>query len=104
MTLRMTPELKIVFFGTPEFVVPVARSLKAHFNLVGIVTTPDTIQGRKKELMPSPLKVFGELNDIPVLTPESYDSETLAQLTNLKPDLFVVAAYGVIVPNELNDK
>ena len=43
-------KLKIVFFGTPNFVVPVLDVLQKNFDLVGVVTTPDAPTGRKKIL------------------------------------------------------
>lgn len=99
----MQTPLNVVFFGTPDFVVPVAQSLQTHFNLVGIVSTPDAIQGRKKILTPSPVKDFAQANNIPVFTPERYDEATIEQMKSLNPDLFVVAAYGVIIPQAVLD-
>lgn len=108
--------MKIIFFGTPDFVIPVLKSLVANFTVVGIVTTPDTIQGRKKILTPTPVKVFAMKHDIPVFQPEKLkDGKSMEnvkrseiplrgrQLTmdNLDPDLFVVAAYGKIIPQEI---
>lgn len=96
---------KIVFFGTPDFVIPVLQSVYDHFDLVGVVTAPDTIQGRKKVLTPSPIKQFTLLHypKLPVLTPLQFNSETIQQLYNLKPTLFIVAAYGKIIPQSILD-
>lgn len=103
--MKESKNLKIVFFGTPDFVTPILRTLDAHFNLVGVVTTPDTIQGRKKLLTPTPVKqyVLDHTLPIPVFTPENLDNKTLEQLTKLSPDLFVVAAYGKIIPQSFLD-
>lgn len=48
--------LRIVFFGTPEFVVQVAKNLAKEFDLIGVVTAPDKPVGRKQEMRPSAVK------------------------------------------------
>lgn len=97
--------MKIIFFGTPHFVIPVLESLMKHFSVVGIVTAPDHKAGRKQLLTPSPVKKFiiDKGLQIPVITPEKFNKETLKQLRSLQADLFVVAAYGYILPDELLD-
>ncbi len=93
--------MRIIFFGTPQDVVPVVENLKKNFAVVAIVTTPDQKAGRKQLLTPSPVKQFAEKNQIAVLTPQKFNIETQEQLQHLKPDLFVVAAYGKIIPNNI---
>lgn len=90
--------MKIVFFGTPQEVVPVLENLVKHFEVVAVVTTPDQKTGRKQLLTPTPVKIFADKHNVPILTPQQFDSITLQQLTEFKPDLFVVAAYGKIIP------
>jgi methionyl-tRNA formyltransferase len=63
-------KLKIVFFGTPIFVLPVLETLIKHFDVVGVVTTPDVVTGRKKLLTPTPVKIFAQKHQIPVFQPE----------------------------------
>ncbi len=97
--------MNIVFFGTPDFVVPIVTSLGNNFHLKGIVTTPDTTDGRKKILTPSPVKK-AYLNRYPkgtVFIPERWDKELREKLASQKPDLFVVAAYGKIIPQDILD-
>ena len=96
-------KLKIVFFGTPSFVIPVLDALQKNFNLVGVVTTPDTIQGRKKILTPTPIKqhCLDQKLSIPVITPEQLTDQTMKQLQELSPDLFITAAYGKFLPEEI---
>ena len=62
---------KIILWGTPQMTVDIAESLLYWADIVAIITTPDTLQGRKKVLTPSPLKVFGESHSIPVYSPSS---------------------------------
>ncbi|HLC19518.1 MAG TPA: methionyl-tRNA formyltransferase [Candidatus Nanoarchaeia archaeon] len=92
-------KLKIVFFGTPNFVVPVLDVLQKNFDLVGVVTTPDAPTGRKKILAPTPIKAhFLKTNPQGlVISSQQFSNETIEQLQNLHLDLFVVAAYGHLV-------
>lgn len=99
----MQSPLTIVFFGTPSFVVPIAKILNEHFKLVGVVTAPDTIQGRKKILTPSPVKQYAEEVGIPAFTYDKLDQHAEDDLAILNADLFVVAAYGVIIPQAILD-
>lgn len=95
--------MNIVFFGTPQFVTPVLETLVKHFTVIAVVTAPDKKAGRKQLLTPSPIKKFA-LDDnvqLPVLTPTTFDEETRKQLSAMQPDLFVVAAYGYILPDEV---
>lgn len=95
--------MKIVFFGTPPFVIPVLESLIKHFDVVAVVTTPDKKAGRKQLLTPSPVKKFSTSDaiNIPVITPHAFEENTIKKIHALQPDLFVVAAYGHILPKEV---
>ena len=59
--------LKIVFMGTPSFSVPILEALIEKYDVIGVVTQPDKMVGRKKELQASPvqssiiLKFFSQL-------------------------------------------
>ncbi|HEY9577426.1 MAG TPA: methionyl-tRNA formyltransferase, partial [Pseudobacillus sp.] len=94
---------KIVFMGTPDFSVPVLRTLiEEGYTIQAVVTQPDRPVGRKRVLTPPPVKVEAMKHSIPVLQPEKLrTSEELQQIINLKPDVIVTAAYGQILPNEL---
>src|SRR5579864_8312029 len=93
--------MKVVFFGTPIFVVPILKELAEYFEVVTVVTTPDQKLGRKQLLTPSPVKIYAQKHNIPIITPQQFNNETIEQLRNFKPDLFVVAAYGKLIPNDL---
>ncbi|MDO8498659.1 MAG: methionyl-tRNA formyltransferase [bacterium] len=101
----MKSQLKIVFFGTPQFVVPVLEKLAENFQVVGVVTAPDQKAGRKQLLTPSPVKLAsqGQAWEANVLTPQKLDPTLAEQLTKIHPDLFVVAAYGKIIPQNILD-
>lgn len=94
--------MKIVFFGTPEFVIPVLEVIQQNFDLVAVVTNPDKPTGRHQELTPSPVKLVAQkMTGAQILTPEKLDSDFTSLLKTLNPDLFVVAAFGQIIPEEI---
>ncbi|MDR0271067.1 methionyl-tRNA formyltransferase [Paenibacillus sp.] len=97
--------MNIVFMGTPAFAVPSLRMLldEGH-QIVAVVTQPDRPQGRKKVLMPTPVKEVAVEHGIPVLQPQRMRSpEAVAELSAYKPDLIVTAAYGQILPKAVLD-
>jgi methionyl-tRNA formyltransferase len=105
-------KFKTIFFGTPQFVMPVLETLAQdeHFSVVAVVTAPDKPVGRKQVLTPPPVKQFGLQHNIPVLQPDEFNNRASVQpaspagrLNNLKPDLFIVAAYGKILPRAVID-
>ena len=93
--------MKIVFFGNTKYSVIVAKTLHDAFGLTSLVTIPDRPLGRKKILTPSPVKQFGLDKTTPIITLESFGKETLDQLRDM--DFFVVADYGLILPQEVLD-
>lgn len=95
--------LRIIFFGTPEFVLPVIQTLRDNFSLVGAVTTPDVPVGRKQKLTPSPVKLALQGQALKILTPEKLTDDVAKSLKQLQADLFVVAAYGKIIPQNILD-
>lgn len=93
--------MKIVFFGTPQEVVPILENAIKNFEVVAVVSTPDQKSGRKQLLVSSPVKIFAQTQNIPILTPSQFDNKIIEQLQSYKPDLFIVAAYGRILPKEV---
>ena len=96
--------MRVVFFGTPEFAVPSLRALVGEgSDVVAVVTQPDAAQGRSRSrLVPPPVKVVAEAEDLPVFQPETpTDGAFLGRLRDLKPDIGVVVAYGHILKPEL---
>ena len=101
----MTEALRIVFAGTPEFA---AEHLKALLDtphrLVAVYSQPDRPAGRGQKLTPSPVKQLALQHDIPVYQPQSLrDPAAQAELAALAPDLLVVVAYGLILPQAVLD-
>lgn len=96
----MESPLRIVFAGTPEFAAESLRALlQGHHDVVAVYTQPDRPSGRGRSLKPSPVKALAAMHDLPVWQPYSLkDADAQAELAELKPDLMVVAAYGLILP------
>ena len=91
--------VSIVFWGTPEFAIPALQELVAHkYTLVAVVTNPDEPAGRNQILTPPPVKVCAETNNIAVLQPVTLKN---AEIKLPNADVFVVAAYGKIIPKEM---
>ncbi|MWK58804.1 methionyl-tRNA formyltransferase [Pseudomonas otitidis] len=101
----MTQALRLVFAGTPEFA---AEHLKALLDtphqIVAVYTQPDRPAGRGQKLMPSPVKQLALQHGLPVLQPPTLrDPAAQEELRALAPDLMVVVAYGLILPQMVLD-
>lgn len=96
--------MRIVFAGTPEFAVPSLRAANKHNDVVAVYTQPDRPAGRGRGLASSPVKRQAEELSIPVYQPENFRSAAARrELRALKPDLLVVVAYGLILPQSVLD-
>jgi methionyl-tRNA formyltransferase len=127
--------LNIVFMGTPDFAVPALDALAAddsgRFAVKLVLTRPDSVSGRGRTLLPSPVRLAAERHGITVLTPKSFypvadsgagiglaaaedgaggaaapgrrapDLGLLAQIAAVRPDIIIVAAYGLLLPRQL---
>lgn len=101
----MDSHLRIVFAGTPEFAAEsLSALLQGQHEVVAVYTQPDRPAGRGRGLKPSAVKVLAESHHIPVLQPANFkDADDVQALAALKPDLMVVAAYGVLLPPSVLD-
>ena len=96
--------MRIVFAGTPEFAVPCLRAAAQRNDVVAVYTQPDRPAGRGRALAPSPVKREALLRGIEVVQPENFKSQLAREaLAALKPDLLVVVAYGLILPQAVLD-
>ncbi len=105
--------LRIVFAGTPEFAQTALAAIDAAgFPVELVLTQPDRPAGRGMKLQASPVKRYAQAHGMPVAQPPSlrrngkYPEEAAAaieQLRVLSPDVMVVAAYGLILPQEVLD-
>ncbi|MBI4049305.1 MAG: methionyl-tRNA formyltransferase [Candidatus Doudnabacteria bacterium] len=94
--------MKIIFIGTTKFGIPTLEILNTKYQILAVITQPDQPVGRKKTITPPPIKVWAQKNGIPVLQPEKL-SDTRNQITDIMPDLLLVAAYGQLIPKEILD-
>jgi len=99
----MNKPLRVLFAGTPEFSLqPLQTLIDEGCEVVGVLTQPDRPAGRGKKLTASPVKQLALQNDLDVLQPATLRDQTTQEgLAALKPDLIVVVAYGLMVPDEI---
>ena len=97
--------MRIVFAGTPEFAAQHLQALlDAGRQVVAVYTQPDRPAGRGQKLMPSPVKQLALQHGLPVYQPQTLrDAGAQAELAALQPDLMVVVAYGLILPQVVLD-
>jgi methionyl-tRNA formyltransferase len=98
--------LPFVFFGTPNFAVDTLDILKnADLEPSLIVTAPDRAKGRGQQVSPSPVAIWAQKHNIPILQPDKINKAFINNLKQASPDagwpLFTVVAYGKILPAEL---
>ena len=94
--------MRIVFMGTPDFAVPSLTSLVEAGNEIALVITrPDAVRGRGKKLEPSPVKAKALELGLPVVEANRMTPDVIDQLKAADADIFCVAAYGCILPDEL---
>lgn len=91
--------------GTPDFALPSLLSLieDQEFEVMAVVTQEDKKIGRRQEIIPPPVKQLALKHNIPVFQPERIkgNTEFSTLMKELKPDIFVVVAYGQILPGSL---
>ncbi len=95
----------VIFAGTPDFAVASLKALvESGITPIAVLTQPDRPAGRGKRLSASPVKQFAEDLGIPVLQPKTLrDASVVAELEAMQPDLMVVAAYGLLLPQNVLD-
>jgi len=96
--------MKIIFFGSSDFAVPILESLKDKEEVVLVVTQPDRKKGRSKELAPTAIKVASDSLGIKTFQPEDVNcKDSISFLGKIKPELFVVVSFGQILSKSLLD-
>lgn len=93
--------MRVVFMGTPSFAVPSLRKLAACHEVALVLTRPDAVRSRGKKLEPSPVKQTALELDLPVMEANRMTPEVLDALRAAEADVFCVAAYGCILPDEV---
>lgn len=95
--------MKIVFFGTSNVALPILEMLHQHHDVPAIVTQPDAVVGRNKELSESPVSVLANEMEIPLFKPQQVkgNDQFFEQLKKIEADIFIVVSYGKILPAEI---
>lgn len=106
----LKPPLKTVFMGTPDFAATILSALigSPQVEVLAVYTQPDRPSGRGKKLTPPPVKALAEKHNLPVFQPLNFKAgpagdAAYGELAALAPDILVVAAYGLILPQRVLD-
>ena len=94
-------KLRVVFMGTPEFAVPSLERLAESCDVALVLTRPDAVRGRGRALVPSPVKARALELGLPVVEASRITPEVADALRAAAADVFCVAAYGCILPDEV---
>jgi len=102
MQNKINEKLNFVFWGTPDVASETLKILKENGYIPSLVITSlDKPQGRKMLITPPPVKTWAIENNIPHFQPEKLDEEFYDKLSTTSYDLFIVVAYGKILPEKL---
>ena len=95
--------MKVIFAGTPEITIETLKSIQeSNHEIALILTNEDKPSGRGKKLTKPPVKIFAEVNNIEFKQPAMLKDNLLIDfLKNKEADLFVVFAYGHLIPEEI---
>ena len=106
-------KLRVAFAGTPDFALPPLAALHGAHQLVGVLTQPDRPAGRGRHLAHGPVKQAAISYGVPVQQPHQLRgpgadaatslATTLAALRDWRPDVMVVVAYGLVLPQSVLD-
>jgi len=96
--------LKIVYAGTPEFALPCLKRInESEMEIIAVLTQPDRPAGRGMKIKESPIKKYAKDNQLSFYQPEKIDEEFTNSIKQLRPDVLIVAAYGLILPKHFID-
>jgi methionyl-tRNA formyltransferase len=97
--------MKIIFAGTPKFAADALSSLiHSPYNIIAVYTQPDRPAGRGRKTQKSEVKLLAEENNLNIFQPETLKTVVEQEkLAALKPDLIIVVAYGLILPQAILD-
>lgn len=99
----MSSNKKIIFWGTPQFSLPALIVLHQMGLVKAVVTQASKAAGRGRKLLDSPVKIWAEKNDLPVLAYLKLDNNFVDELKKYLPATFVIVAYGKIIKKEVLD-
>lgn len=95
--------MRVVFMGTPAFAVPSLAVLHERHDVRLVVTRPDRPSGRRGAFHVSAVKEWALAHDLPVSQPSTLRGELVETIKELSPDVVCVAAFGMLLPDEMLD-
>jgi len=95
--------LKILFMGTPQFSVPILKSIKdSNHEIIAVYTQPPKKKFRGQKIIKSPIHQYAEKLKIPTRCPENLNSESECSfIKNSRADIAIIVAYGKILPPKI---
>jgi len=94
--------LNIIFMGTPDFAVPILKSINnLNHNILEVYTQPPNKKNRGQKIQKSPIHDFSNKLNLSVRCPIAFEEEEINRIKKLNPDLVIVVAYGKILPAKL---
>ncbi len=94
--------LNIIFMGTPNFAIPILKSINnLNHNILQVYTQPPKKKNRGQKTQNSPIHDFSNKLNLTVRCPIVFDDDEINYIKKLNPDLVIVVAYGKILPNKL---
>ncbi len=92
----------LIFMGTPEFSVPILRSLNQRYKIISVFTQPPKKKSRGQKILKSPIHLEAEKLHIPIRHPNNLNNETEIEfIKKAKVNFVVVVAYGQMIPDKL---
>ena len=98
--------IRIVFMGSPIFAQKILQQLVDNktYHIVAVYSQPPRPKNRGKKHIPTPVHTYSLEQNLTVETPENFnDTQTYNRLQSYKPDLLIVVAYGLILPQSILD-
>ena len=90
-------DLKLIFFGTPQFAVDSLHEINLNYKVNCVVTSPDRKSGRGQKITQSEVKIYAMKNNIKILQPDNLnDEEFINQIKEISPDIIIVVAFRKI--------
>jgi methionyl-tRNA formyltransferase len=91
--------MRIVFAGTPDTAIPTLERMNAEFDVVSVLSRPDALRGRKREMASSEVATRAAELGLPVIKTNVFTDEVRANLVELQPDIGIVVAFGALIPD-----
>ncbi len=100
--MTRSKRIRVIYFGTPEFAIPALQALlnDPFFDVIAVVTQPDRPAGRSLKIARSAIKEFAESRGLRIFQPE-HIRDLAREFVSLEPDLGIVAAYSLLLPDKI---